>query len=267
MDGVRFGSSFAAGALFGSVLLATILSLVVVGPSPSASNSLSRRLLAIDDLKVNFESNLPNVRWNNSVLPENVVDLRLPLVQNPHYGLHVFALGKNGSLFHKFQTGPVNKSVLPYPETPMSPWHVLTPNASMIWGNDPAVALNQDGHIELFVAWKQDAYDLWQMYQTDPKDPLAWSVPRGPTCICDAVSPTACPWCDNCNQRYDCYKNYWLDHAPFTTNDQQLLLDEKTGKLKLYFRNFDGHIYELSQREPNNSTRWSFDSVSLGIFE
>lgn len=260
----RSAFSFSAGVLVGALAL-------FVATTPWDAASTPRRLAAaprrLSGTPRGLMSLPHHVLWNDSVLPDNIIDQRLPSVVNPNYGLHVFALGKNGSLFHKFQTGPIDMTQLPYPIAPMSEWHCLTPNASKIWGNDPAVEVNQDGHIELFVGFKQDSYDLWQMYQTDPKNPLAWSQERGPTCMCDAVSPTACPWCTNCNERYDCYKNYWLDHAPFTTGDPELIMDKTTGMLNLLFRNFDGHMYRLSQREPNNSTRWSFDSVQFAIFE
>lgn len=208
------------------------------------------------------------LQWNETVLPENVIDLRLPTVLNPNYGLHVFALGKNGSLFHKFQTGPSNlEAALPF--TPMSDWHCLTPNASLVFGNDPAVALNADGRIELFVGFKAESYDLWQMYQTDAKNPLAWSLPRAPSCLCGCPDPdpSKCTWCDNCDSRPDCSQHYWMGWCPFTTSDMELLLDPADQKLKLHYRNFDGHMYQLSQKNPSNSTIWAPRAVQMAIFE
>lgn len=232
-------------------------------PTGGASHSL-RRLLEL--------SSRPDVAglfrpmWNDSVLPANVASQQLPMVKNPHYGLHVFALGNNGSLWHKFQTGAAHLEA-PLPYAPMSPWHCLTPNSSLVWGNDPAVALNADGHIELFVGLQRDSMDLWQMYQTNASDPLSWSLPRGPTCICDAPDPMACPWCIDCPKRPECKQHYWLGYAPFTTSDPEVFLDPVDSMLKLNFRNFDGHLYQLSQQEPGNSVRWSSETVQFAIFE
>eukprot|EP00933_Yihiella_yeosuensis_P037733 TRINITY_DN3171_c0_g3_i1.p1 TRINITY_DN3171_c0_g3~~TRINITY_DN3171_c0_g3_i1.p1 ORF type:complete len:265 (-),score=39.60 TRINITY_DN3171_c0_g3_i1:87-881(-) len=205
--------------------------------------------------------------WNQSVLPSNIVSQRLTVVRNPHYGHHVFALGANGSIWHKFQTGPLNKNITM--TIPMSEWHCLTKNASLVFGNDPAAAVNPDGHIELFAAFKADSYDLWQMYQTNPKDPLAWTAPRGPTCMCEDPDPAKCPWCMNCASRPECQKNYWFPGAPpFTTSDMELLLDPIDHKLRLYYRNFDGHMYYIKQEKPNKSDKWSDEGgVQLAIFE
>lgn len=234
----------------------TLLAVCFMAPGQLSTGASPRGLLSLS----------PRVSWPHQILPDNIVDQRLPMVWNPHYGLHAFALGRNGSLWHKFQNGPVNQSAL-MPYAPMSEWMCLTPNASMVWGNDPTVALNADGRIELFVGYKADSYDLWQMYQTDAKDPLAWSKPRGPTCMCAAVDPKDCPWCWDCDERPECYNNYWSDSSPFTTSDPELLLDPATNLLKLHFRNFDGHVYQISQKEPSNSTRWSSGSVQYSIME
>lgn len=233
---------------------------------------VSHALRAISDLKIQKQVHtdavdpLPVVFWNNSVLPPNIVSQRLTVVKNPFYGHHVFALGLNGSVWHKFQTGPEVDGNLPH--IPMSPWHCLTPNSSLIFGNDPAAAINEDGHIELFVAYKADSYDLWQMYQTDARNPLAWTKPRGPTCMCADPDPAKCPWCVDCAQREECMKNYWFPGAPpFTTSDMEVLLNPEDEKLRLYYRNFDGHMYYLQQEAPNKSDKWQVGGMQMAIFE
>jgi len=204
--------------------------------------------------------------WNKSVLPGNIVDQKIALVVNPHYGLHAFALGANGSIWHKYQTSPVNMSGL-MPKAVMSEWHVLTPNASLIFGNDPVVALNADGRIELLVGYKKDSLDIWQMYQTDAKDPLAWSKPRGPACMCEDPDPSKCPWCMTCADRPECDEQYWLKSFPFTTSDMSMMLDPTDNKLKLYYRSFDGFLYRMEQQKPGYSKKWTDSAVQFGFFE
>lgn len=191
------------------------------------------------------------------------------MVRNPHYGLHVFGLGKNGSLFHKYQTGQPNMSD-PIPEVPMTEWLCLTPatykNTSgvelpLIFANSPAVALNADGRIEFFVAFKPDSLDLWQMYQTDAKNPLAWSKIRAP--YCDPSFKD----CRVCLASPDCKKQFWSDTYTWTTSQQSLWLDPQDKKLRLTFRNFDGHVYEKMQDAPSKSDHWSSGSLQYPIFE
>lgn len=194
------------------------------------------------------------------VLPDNIVDQQLPMVRTPHYGMHVIALGKNGSLFHKYQTGPTNTSV-PWPYVPMSDWLCLTPNPSLKFGNSPAIALNADGHIELFVGYLPDSLDIWQMYQTDPKDPLAWSAPRAPYCDPSTAS------CLKCLAKPECEATFWSNGYAWTTSQQSLWLNPHDQKLRLTWRNFDGHVYEMTQAKPNDSTTWPVDSLQYAIFE
>lgn len=197
--------------------------------------------------------------WNG-VLPDNIVDQQLPTVRNPHYGMHVIALGKNGSLWHKFQTGPANMSAaIPY--VPMSPWHCLTKDPSLIFANSPAIALNADGRIELFVAYKPDSLDIWQMYQTDPKDPLAWSAPRAP--YCDPATSS----CRRCLAQPACKATFWSDGYAWTTSQQSLWLDPNDKKLRLTWRNFDGYVYEMVQAAPSSSTHWINNALQYAIFE
>eukprot|EP00930_Biecheleria_cincta_P090164 TRINITY_DN79502_c0_g1_i1.p1 TRINITY_DN79502_c0_g1~~TRINITY_DN79502_c0_g1_i1.p1 ORF type:complete len:252 (+),score=21.49 TRINITY_DN79502_c0_g1_i1:58-756(+) len=191
-------------------------------------------------------------RWNGSVLPDNIQNQQLPIVRNPHYGAHIIALGANGSLWHQFQTGPLNTSS---GTVPMSDWHCLTPDPKLIFGNSPAVALNADGRIELFVGYKNDSLDLWQMYQTDATNPLAWSAPRAP--YCDPSDKS----CVACLQKPECKSTFWTDGYVWTTSQQTLWLNPQDKKLRLSWRNFDGHVFEMTQGEPSNSTKWPLGSV------
>lgn len=208
------------------------------------------------------------------VLPDNIIDQQLPMVRNPHYGMHVIALGKNGSLFHKYQTGEVNKSAA-FPHVPMTNWICLTPNVAMIFGNDtnptsavpvfgnsPAIALNADGRIELFVGYKPDSLDIWQMYQTDPKDPLAWSAPRAPYCDPSLTSCITCLKDPKCTAA-----NFYTTGYAWTTSQQSLWLEPTTKKLKLTWRSFDGHLYEMTQSAPSMSASYPLDLLQYAIME
>mmetsp|Transcript_103086 Transcript_103086/g.183172 ORF Transcript_103086/g.183172 Transcript_103086/m.183172 type:complete len:248 (-) Transcript_103086:45-788(-) len=237
----RGAITVSGAALLGLVLLGSLWRLQ--GASP--------RSLRASDGSVHTVPVRPN--WNG-VLPDNIADQQLPMVRNPHYGVHVVALGKNGSLWHQFQTGPLNTSG-GTPTVPMSDWHCLTPNPKLIFGNAPALATNADGRIELFVGYKPDSLDIWQMYQTDPKNPLAWSTPRAP--YCDPAQKS----CNECLAKAECRKNFWTDGFVWTTSQQSLWLDPSDHKLRLSWRNFDGHVFEMQQSEPNNSSKWPVGSV------
>jgi hypothetical protein len=207
-------------------------------------------------------------QWNG-VLPDNIIDQQLPTVRNPHYGMHVVALGKNGSLFHKYQTGKPNMSD-PSPSVPMSEWKCLTPatyknesgvEVPLIFGNSPAIALNADGRIELFVGFKPDSLDVWQMYQTDAKNPMAWSKPRAP--YCDPSSAD----CVKCLKKPECKANYWSDGYTWTTSQQALWLNPDDKKLRLTWRNFDGFVYEKVQLAPSKSDIWDSSAMQYAIME
>jgi len=197
--------------------------------------------------------------WHG-VLPENIIDQQLPHVTNPHYGLHLFALGRNGSVFHQYQTGPTNTSG-PSPFVPMTNWLCLTPSASLIFGNAPTVAMNADGRIELFVGYKPDSLDIWQMYQTDAKNPLAWSNPRAP--YCDPAGKE----CRDCVAKPECAANYWTDGYAWTTSQQYVWLDPDDKKLRLRFRSFTGYLYEMKQAGPSNSSHWPLSFLQYSLVE
>mmetsp|Transcript_658 Transcript_658/g.1531 ORF Transcript_658/g.1531 Transcript_658/m.1531 type:complete len:269 (-) Transcript_658:89-895(-) len=207
-------------------------------------------------------------KWNG-VLPDNIIDQQLPMVRNPHYGVHIFALGKNGSLFHKYQTGQPNMSD-PMAEVPFTKWLSLTPSTykntsgvalPLIFANSPAVALNADGRIELFVAFQPGSLDIWQMYQTDATNPLAWSAIRAPYC------DPAFADCRKCLAEPDCRKQFWSSGYLWTTSQQSLWLDPRDKKLRLMWRNFDGHMYEMPQNEPSKSDLWDEQSLQYPVCE
>eukprot|EP00466_Bigelowiella_natans_P015648 jgi/Bigna1/85448/estExt_fgenesh1_pg.C_40110 len=175
-------------------------------------------------------------------------------VLNPHYGLHVFATGKNGSLYHKYQTG-YNRAL---DVANMTDWICLTPNKTQIW-----FGRTHSEHTSTDILTLPS---LLQLYQTNPKDPLAWSKPRGPTCMCAAADPNDCPWCNNCTARPECSSQYYLDRATFPTSNMNLIRNLKGG-LDLIYRGFDGRMYSVSQRIPGNSSKYTFTTTYDSIFE
>eukprot|EP00462_Mataza_sp_D1_P001303 CAMPEP_0175093724 /NCGR_PEP_ID=MMETSP0086_2-20121207/3182_1 /TAXON_ID=136419 /ORGANISM="Unknown Unknown, Strain D1" /LENGTH=186 /DNA_ID=CAMNT_0016366739 /DNA_START=124 /DNA_END=684 /DNA_ORIENTATION=- len=186
------------------------------------------------------------------------------MVFNPNYGLHVFARGKNASLYHKWQTGPVNSSS-GIDNAPMSDWHCLTPNASLTFDTDPTAALNANGQIEIFVRMST-FIDLWQIYQADPKNPDSFLPAREGTCMCPFVSPDDCPWCLDCESRPECSKAYFCDHAPFPTSAATVLMgDDK--KLKVMYRGFDGRMYALTQKVAGDPSKYTSGITYDSVFE
>eukprot|EP00966_Prymnesium_polylepis_P050421 1167021-Prymnesium_polylepis.1 len=76
-------------------MLAAFTSLTLAAPAPTTPN-----LAAADIMR-----HRGRMLYNNTVLPQNdTFHQQFAMVVNPHYGLHVFARGANGSLFHMFQT-------------------------------------------------------------------------------------------------------------------------------------------------------------------
>jgi hypothetical protein len=203
------------------------------------------------------------VRWAGAVLPDNIVDQQLPIVRNPHYGLHIVALGANGSLFHRYQNGTLNHTIAG-DELPMTNWICLTPDNTFIFGNPPAIAMNADGRIELFAGDKNGSLDLIQMYQLDATNPLSWSKPRAPWC--DALGPPADPECARCSNlpvTDPCYDKFWNTGYVWTTNSQTLWLDPSDKMLKLSWRSFTGEMFQISQKSPSNSKQWAVDSLTF----
>merc|ERR1711998_111256 len=121
--------------------------------------------------------------YNATVLPEtgtwSAFDQNFALVENPHYGLHYFARGANSSLFHKYQTSPFpsNGSSVLFSDWKCLSWEKGNTSAGfvdLIFWDDPVAVSNLDGRTEVFIRLKSDN-NLWQLYQTDAKDPEAWT--------------------------------------------------------------------------------------------
>jgi len=222
--------------------------------------------------------------YDNTVLPENgtwsAFAWTPTVVRNPHYGLHVFTRGANSSLYHKYQTNnftaPGENGTIVF-----SDWICLTPKpavtsagmSDLIWWEDPVAVVNDDGRIEVFIRLVSDN-DLWQVYQKDAKDPLSWSDPRGPQCLCNfppCEGQVLCGVNNNCdNSGVDCSKAApsvaWNDHAPFPTSNMNAVKDPD-GRVRLVYRGFDGRMYTDYQVIPGNSTKYVGGYILDSIFE
>jgi len=210
--------------------------------------------------------------------PNTTQHQQFATVVNPHYGLHVFATGTNGSLYHMWQTSDPSDGGF----ANMSDWHCLTPNdiyassgyVRPVWWWDPAAVVNTDGHIDVFIRLFCDK-NLWQLYQKDPKDPQSFTAPRGPTCLCNfppCAGQTKCGLAAQCdNKGVDCTKAdpsvSWNDHAPFPTSNMNAIRDPKDGTVRVYFRGFNGQFFENHQVVPGNSTKYTGGTIFDGVFE
>lgn len=246
-----------AASVLGAVLLGMALLAGIQLLSPAAHLPSGRGLLAL----ARGDTEPPA-----HVLPGSMTQV-IAQVHTPSYGYHLFALGKNGSIFHRYQTGPTNTTAI-NPYVPMSDWLCLTPapttKENPIWGTAPAVAMNADGRIELFVGSVAGTLDLWQMYQTDAKNPLAWSKPRAGWC--DALGPPKDPACAACSAAPPsdkCHEKYWTTIYVWVTSQHVLWLDPADKRLTLTWRSFTGEMWQLKQKEPNNSMQWNADSIIL----
>ena len=104
-------------------------------------------------------------------------------------------------------------------------------------------------------------------------DPWTWVGPREPACPCNfppCKGQTKCGNNANCgNDGYDCsapgFENsgpkWWNTQAVFPTSDISVskVKDPKTGvgRIKAFFRGFDGQMYSVQQEIAGNSTKYT----------
>ena len=126
-----------------------------------------------------------------------------------------------------------------------------------VFDSDPAVAVNADGRLEVFARFKTNL-DMWQMHQTDPSDPTKWSVPRESSCV-DQDQNTATWWCKDmpAGKYGQPASAFWVGEPIFSTSNPTAITNPNTGAIQLYFRGFEGHLFEVHQLVPGNSTRYS----------
>jgi len=145
-------------------------------------------------------------------------------IANTQTAIHVFALGLDGQLWHKFQ--------MTNPAGPWTDWLLRATAPNGTWDSDPAVGVNTDDSIEIFIR-ESTNLDLWQIYQTDPTDPTAWAHPRECSCV------------DMGNCKHP--SEYWNTQPAFPTSDITILNDRNDGSIQLYYRGFDGALFVIGQ--------------------
>jgi len=110
------------------------------------------------------------------------------------------------------------------------------PTCGGLWDSDPAVAVNSDGRIEVFIRAAVNL-DLWQFYLQNPADPTSWTVPREAACL---TPPAPC----------------WAKQDVFPTSDVYVVYT-KEQRVQLYYRGFDGFLYMVQQTTPGDPEKYT----------
>jgi len=187
------------------------------------------------------------------------------------YGVHVFAVNNDGFVVHQVaETGVPSKGA--WVEMPNAHQGSTPDDVSQTYDSDPVVGQNDDGRLEIF-ARTHNNLDFWHWYQVNASDPWTWVGPREPACLCNfppckGILPIfdqkKCGNDKNCgNDGYDCtapgFENesekWWNTQAIFPTSDGTFV--NSNGKLKLYYRGFDGLMYTVEQEIAGNSSKYT----------
>jgi hypothetical protein len=198
---------------------------------------------------------LPALSWAYpvEVLPEgNTTNLAMAHTQ---HGQQLVALGADAQLWHLYTL----------PNGSWAQWSPLTKfcpsfndsHRPCVFDSDPAIGVNADGRLEVFARF-HDNLDMWQMHQTDPSDPTKWSIPRESSCV-DQDQNTATWWCVGmpAGTYGQPAAHFWVGSPIFSTSNPTVLNHPTTGAIELYFRGFEGHMYEVHQLQAGNSTLYS----------
>eukprot|EP01006_Ploeotia_vitrea_P038622 TRINITY_DN66257_c1_g1_i2.p1 TRINITY_DN66257_c1_g1~~TRINITY_DN66257_c1_g1_i2.p1 ORF type:complete len:222 (+),score=93.83 TRINITY_DN66257_c1_g1_i2:33-668(+) len=182
--------------------------------------------------------------YDNQVLPEG--NRTVLAVAANKYGAQVFALGKDGYLYQKYQLRKRGGEQQEQQQqqgvdgglSGWSNWTMVGTNKSITFDADPACAANVDGRIECFIRG-HESLAMWGFHQTDASDPLSWAEPG----------------------------QLMFHHAfTFPTSVSAVLLDS-TGRLNVYLRGFDGQLYMGKQLQPGSSTQYSPMSAQHVLIE
>jgi len=172
-----------------------------------------------------------HIKYPDEHLPEGNTTV-LAITDNG-YALHIFALGKDGGLWHKYQA--VNES--------WTDWILRAQAVDGIWDSDPSCGVNTaDDTVEVFIRYSRNL-DLWQIYQLDARDPTQWSIARESSCV-DLP-------CNNTSG-----KSFWNTQPIFPTSDISIVNDPLTGQISLFYRGFDGGLYVVKKKDSVAHTYW-----------
>jgi len=172
-----------------------------------------------------------HIKYPDEHLPEGNTTV-LAITDNG-YALHVFALGKDGGLWHKYQV--VNGS--------WTDWILRAEAIDGVWDSDPSCGVNKDDNtVEVFIRYSRNL-DLWQIYQLDARDPTQWSIARESSCV-DLP-------CNNTS-----HLTFWNTQPIFPTSDISVVSDSSTGQLSLFYRGFDGGLYVVKKKDSQTHSYW-----------
>jgi hypothetical protein len=262
------GAALGLGTVLGSVL--TLL--VVRIHDPSAKGVRGREPFYANTVMQNGFCNITKEDEKPVPNPNPEFPHVIATVVNPNYGLHVMVLGRDSKIYHKHQLGLGDSAN-------WSTWKCLTPDLTKVpcsmephcggYDNNPVLAWQPiNGTIVAFIR-QQDDLVPHELHLTDPKDPDSWSAIRGPVCLCNFPpckdkGQTKCgvvSECDNLGKVCDAQAPEdpaYYEYGPiFPTSELQLLSDEQTKKLTLYWRGFDGFYYASEQNEAGKAAgKW-----------
>jgi hypothetical protein len=176
-------------------------------------------------------------------------------IAHTKFGQHVIALGKDSQLWQLYTL----------PNGSWSTWQQLSlycpsKNESTRmceFDSDPAVGVNTDGRLEVFARFKENL-DLWKFDQKNASDPTSWSTPRETSCV-DQDQNTAIWYC--IGEQNNMYGNptdhYWVGQPIFPTSNPTIINDPVDGRLVVYFRGFEGLLYESHQLKIGSGVSYS----------
>jgi hypothetical protein len=176
-------------------------------------------------------------------------------ISQTKYGQHLVALGKDAQLYHLYT----------FKNGSWSDWHQLSmycPSRNdstrlCEFDSDPAVGVNVDGRLEVFARFKTNL-DLWKFDLQNASDPHSWSLPRETSCV-DQDQNTALWYClgEKVGQFGNPKEHYWVGQPIFPTSNPTVVSDPVDGRLRVYFRGFEGHLYEVHQMQPGDPSSYS----------
>lgn len=207
------------------------------------------------------ECNVTSADGLTAAFPNPDFPTKIPVAINPNYGGHIVALGRDGKIYHKYQTSPGFSGN-------WTDWKCLTPDLTKVpcsaapkcngYDNNPVIVWQPvNGTLVVFVR-QMDDLDVHEFHLANPKDPESWIPVRAPSCLCNfppCENQTKCGTEANCDnkgvncddpQHHTASLQYWNSQPIFPTSELQVLADAEN-KLNLIFRGFDGNLYVVRQ--------------------
>jgi hypothetical protein len=160
---------------------------------------------------------------------------------------YIFALSNESTIIYKYQLpGPSPRN--------FTDWKTLAGNRTLKFNGNPAAGVNPDGRVEVFFQATDDL-DVWQIYQTDPKNPESWSEVRESACVKSKAGgePIDCMTPDRYWVHTDDPSSGERGSPVFATSNPDVVY-KHDGRLQVYFRSFTGLLFKLEQCSVGNSS-------------